>query len=170
MRARWTVTVMALAWAACGGPSPPPSQWGFAPTAAVTTPGVVIEALDGSFRLSAGQPVPTPFLAYDCPAAPTTTNYDLGARLGARPVRVHHPAAPVPIYGLLSFCPLHPEASALVRRLYDVRVPDLRVEQTEGGRISVVHEPHGEPKRYRDGPVRVPAWVLWLSRSPFQAR
>lgn len=151
---------------ACG-PLPHPSRWTHAPRTIVTTPGIVIDAEDGSFRLAPDDAAPTPFLAYDCPALPTTGNADLGLRLGGRRVRVHHPGGGEPLYGVLSICPLHPQASALVHRIYDVRVEAVRIEETTGGRVSVAFEPHGPPKVYQDGAHSVPAWVLWLSRTPF---
>lgn len=135
--------------------------------AELDAPGTWIEAEDGSFRIVAGDDVRTPFWAYDCPARPVTTNFALGERLGGYRVRVKHPDVAEPLYGILSFCHVHESARGPILRSYNIRVPADRVAQTTAGRVSVVYEPYGYVRPYADGTADVPAWILWLSRSPF---
>ena len=163
------VTLAVFGCSACVNGHPDPAAWTHADVVTISPPGTVIEATDGSFRLMSGDEIPTPFLTYDCPARPTTANAELGLRLGGRPVIITHPEVEGHLYGVLSICHVHPEASPLVQRLYDIRVDSSRVAQTSGGRVAVVYEPHGPPMYYQEEPeVRVPAWALWMSRRPFR--
>jgi hypothetical protein len=135
--------------------------------ATLETPGIVIEAVDKSFRIVAGRQFPTPFWAYDCPAEPTTRNYPLALRLGAQRVWVYHPGSARPLHGVLTFCPVSPASTGPVTQSYALQVPAARIEQTSGGRVSFVMEPSGSSQPYADGSFDLPAWVLWLSEQPF---
>jgi hypothetical protein len=146
--------------------APVPDAWKKVELAQLSTPDVVIEAKDGSFKLASGQ-VNTPFWAHDCPARATPENYDLGVKLGAQPVWVHYPGHDKPLHGLLSFCRIHPSIQGPVARLYDIRVPQEYIAATDAGRISVVFEPSGYSAAFQDGSSNVPAWVLWMSQMPF---
>ena len=154
--------LLASSVAACGA-----GTWRRPDSGVLSTEGVVIEAEDQSFRIVSGHQFRTPFWAYDCPGAATTGNAALGLRLGARRVRVWHPASPRPLYGVLAFCHIHPDVAGPVSRLYDIRIPDGYVTEAEGGRVSFVDEPTGHVRGYADGDQDIPAWILWLSDVPF---
>jgi hypothetical protein len=161
----WRLSPLLLLLSGCmaGG-----STWRPAEAAFLETPGTRIVAEDGSFSFEPGQEIRTPFMAFDCPARPTSRNADLGERLGGQRVRIHHPAFDEPLYGILSFCWVHSSVRGPTSRMYRLAVPAYYVEQTSSGRISVVHEPSGYKAVYEDGEHEIPAWALWLSRTPFQ--
>ncbi len=128
------------------------------PEAKIGTPGVAIWDKDSAFRMDAGRPFPTPFYAEGCLPHPTVRDYAAARRLGARPVVVQVPGLPQPIYGLLAFCRVPVDATGPAAREYLVVVPEDRVSLTADGAITLKYE----QTNYED----LPAWELWLSRSP----
>lgn len=158
------VAFLAALLAGCG---PSPSSYLRVERGELATDGVVIDDRDGRFRIVEGRSFDTPFWSYDCPALPTSENFDLGRRLGAQPVRVRHPAFDGELHGLLAFCMLHPDERGPVSREYQLVVPDEYVHETEGGRVSVVYEQTSVRRRFADGTYNLPAWILWLARRPF---
>jgi hypothetical protein len=152
---------------ACSG-RPPARAFVRPDHGAISTEGVSIAAEARTFRLVTGHPFHAPFWSFDCPSHPTTRNFDLGERLGGQRVRVRHPAHPgSSLYGILSLCMIHPNASGPVLRAYDIRIPDSYVGETDGGRVAVVWEPSGVSEQFSDGSWQLPAWILWLSQTPF---
>jgi hypothetical protein len=127
--------------------------------ALLATDATVIAAEDHSFQFTPGPLMNTPFAA-DCPDNPDTTNYAEAEAAGARRVRVTYPGLSEPLYGVLSFCGVHPEYHGSASRSYRLEVPQSYVDETAGARVSVVYE------RYEQGGTQYPAWVLWLSREP----
>ncbi len=139
------------------------------PRAIVSTEGVTITALDGSFTLQPGRASRTPFHSSDCVVHPVSENYAYGESMGARRVRVQYPGMAAPLYGMLAFCPVNEDAANAgpISRSHAIRIPPNYVQETADGRITVVYEPYGWNVRVRDRDHEVPAWVLWLSREPF---
>ena len=167
VRSVLALALASLALPGCGGGRPSPDAFRRVPRAELGTAGVVIEDVGGAFTITSDGSFETPFWSHDCPARATTDNYQLGYRLGARPVRVHHPSFPgVTIHGLLAFCMVHPNEHGPVSRSYALQVPDEYVYETEDGRVSVVYEPTSVGETYGDGWTEYPAWILWLSRRP----
>jgi hypothetical protein len=166
MRVALLLLAVLLSAASTRGTAPPPN-WISVDRGILSTGGVVIEADDGAFRLVPGGEFKTPFWAYDCPAQPTAQNYQLGLRLGARRVKIHHPAAGGrPLHGVLAFCRVSPATRGPVSRSYNLEIPDERVYETTGGRVSMQAESTGVTKPYSDGEANLPAWILWISEQP----
>lgn len=127
----------------------------------VATPGAVIEAEDGSFRLVAGERFTTPFNQGDeCLLKPAADNYEQAVHTGARPVRILLGDGRT-MYGLLSLCGAPAGATGPATRSYEIQVPESYIAATSGGRVSVVYEP------FTSGKMGAKAWILWLSESSF---
>jgi hypothetical protein len=143
--------------------------------------GVRIEAEDGSFVLKEGRFTP-PFQTFHAsdansiffaaftngsppPGVPLINSYDLALRQGAKKVRVFHPAANEPLYGVLALNKrMFKFATGASARSYLIRIPDSYVNEATGGGVSVVYEPvswKGQPKG------EIIGWALWMSDSPF---
>jgi hypothetical protein len=145
-----------------------PFDWKRVPKTEVSQNDLVIEAVDGSFTLDPGERTRTPFFVQNCPLRPDLENWRDALHYGARRVRVSHPAFEGQLYGIMVFCPIPEPVTGPASSSYFVRVPDSYVQETNGGRHSVVWEPVEYTWQTRDGAVSEwPGWVLWLSRSPF---
>lgn len=140
--------------------------WISVPEGFLATEGVTISSLDGGWKVAGNTRFVTPFFAEQCPTLPTTTNYADGERLGARRVWVSYPGLAQPLYGMLSLCKVFPEYKGAASRSYQIDVPKQYVDATDNGRISVVYEEYP----WDATGAKLPAWVLWLSRSPFPAQ
>ena len=132
----------------------------------VVTSNVTIIDEAGQFELRAGEVWRPPFdQGPDCVLNPDASLPDAGVVSGARRVRVHVPGRREALYGLLSLCGAPPDATGPATRNYQIESPQSYVDATNGGRVSVVFEPHqgqwayGEPK----------SWILWLAQAPFEA-
>ena len=68
------------------------------------------------------------------------------------------------------FCTVREDAGP-VSRSYEVTIPQDRVDETTGGRISLIFE-HGEPASMieRGADRHQVAWALWISRDPIPMR
>lgn len=146
-------------------PKAPP--YGPAPRVSVFTPGVVLTADDGAFTLDeSGGPAPLD-LGSGC-SRPGTEDVDFFVLAGAARVTVTlspelatSADGEATLYGLLAVCGVPPGSSGPATREYGIQVPANRVEQTSGGRVSVVYE------EFAGGASPDVAWVLFLSRRPF---
>lgn len=143
--------------------------------------GVRIEAEDGSFILKKGRFTP-PFqtvhsvympsitfasdLTGVAPSSPSLIGaYGLALRQGAKKVRIYHPAATEPLYGVLLLNQKMPGYSTgPAARSYLIRVPDSYVKEATDGRVSVVYEPVTHSVHPN---AKFIGWALWLSDSPF---
>jgi hypothetical protein len=112
-----------------------------------------------SSSIASGKEFPTPFSTVQCPF-PKLDQIALARAGGARNVRVHYPGVDQPLWGLLIFCQLPDDYQGPAARSYQLEIPESFVKDTDGGRISVVHETitYKSMQSY-------PAWILWLSRS-----
>lgn len=140
------------------------------PVVTVGTPGLVITAEGGAFELSPETTVPTAFATYhprrELCLQPRLTDYVYALADGATRVRVRHPAHAEPLYGVLLLCRVPAEAPHVIRESYLIKVPDSYVEATSEGRHALVFEPYDVTV---GGSALSPAaWILWLSRTPFQ--
>lgn len=143
--------------------------------------GVRIEAEDGSFILKEGRFTP-PFqtvhtsdtnsvsvASYANGVKPSGASlidsYGVALRHGAKKVRVYHPAATEPLYGVLALNKkMFKYAVGPSARSYLIRIPESYVHEATDGGVSVVYEPvswNGRPK------AKFIGWALWLSDSPF---
>jgi hypothetical protein len=143
--------------------------------------GIRIEAEDGSFILKEGRFTP-PFqmdhanipssLAWASyrtgvvPSSPSLIeSYDLALGHGAKKVRIYHPAATEPLYGVLALNKkMFNHATGPSARSYLIRIPDSYIQDATDGGISVVYEPVSY-KGYAK--VKLIGWALWMSDSPF---
>lgn len=162
---RAAVTLIVVVGCLGCGPRLRPENWVLPPTVVVSTPGVRIEAPDGSWALTPDEPTAAPFYSYDCPMKPTPDNLRLGQRIGGQPVIVHHPEHDRPLHGILALCRIHRTVRGPVTEAYNIQVPRSYVRATSDGRTSVVFEPSGKEVEYH-GKHDLPAWVLWLKREP----
>ena len=132
--------------------------------------GIQIRSDDGTVNLldTNLQQTQLDAISWDCPLTPNTTNYTDALAWGARRVRVTYPGVSEPLSGVLAFCPIPGGVTGPGAQLYYLRVPQRYVDETQGGRRSVVYEPVSFHWNSGVGaPVRDwPAWILWLSRSP----
>lgn len=175
-------TAVSLVLAACAPGyqrrpfTPPTIDFRSVSSGVVATPGVAIAAMDGSFTLTS-VPFATPFdQGGGCLVKPVAQDSMSGLATGARRVKVRLPAelaavvgGKQEIYGVLSLCGAPPGAKGAATRAYALQVPVERLEQLEGGRVSVAYEvflwdPYQlSAGRGGDGV----AWILWLSTRPF---
>lgn len=138
----------------------------------VTEYGLTIKAEDGSFTLSKGRFEPpftssiatnyTPDLAVVHSKSEVLYKYSEAMALGAKKVRVVHPASPEPLYGIILFNPKAGQAKGPEARSYALRIPSYYVTNALGGNMSVVFE--SSPLRSSD--YRAYTWILWLSDVP----
>lgn len=151
----------------------PPSVIDFraVPSGVVETPGVTIAAMDGSVVLGS-EPFAPPFdQGGGCVAQPMAEDSMSGVATGARRVKLALPnelaaaaGGKQEIYGLLSLCGAPPNARGAATRAYALQVPIARLQQLEGGRVSVAYEKF----LWDDGGDHAGvAWILWLSTLPF---
>lgn len=125
----------------------------------VGTPGVAIWAPDSTFLLESGRPFQAPFVSEGgCVRGARAGDYMRAKELGARPVVVKIPGAEQPLYGLLALCRVPSLATGPSSRSFNIRVPDAKLAETEGGLVSLVHE----YTNFEDYPL----WQLWLARTP----
>jgi hypothetical protein len=148
-------------------PPPPEPIFRPAPAISVQTPGVTIEADDGAFAIGSA-PVQSPFdMGASCLTNPATTNLELAEGQGARRVIIKLPPelaevadGQTQLHGVLAICGVPPGTAGAASRHYLVQVPENRIAQTAGGRVSLVYEPFVDDSGDRK------AWMLWLSRTP----
>jgi hypothetical protein len=151
-----------LALSIGGGCAP---SWISVPDGVIATEAVTIASIDGSWKISSNTRFHPPFYSNDCPDTPTTDNYAEGEGWGASRVMVWYPGFTEPLFGLLSLCKVSPYYKGAASRSYQIDVPKQYIDATDGGRISVVYE------QYPWAAGRnLPAWILWLSRTPFSGR
>lgn len=137
------------------------------PAGALATPGVTIEARDGSFVIQEGEPFATPFWvgAEQLACGPygrdlNGSDYRDALDSGARRVLVHHPGRARPLHGVLMFCTVWDGNAPELTRWYRVHIPDRATEGLEDGvglvfaRATYVNS---------DGYPGQVAWALWLS-------
>lgn len=168
-KSRWGFAALLLLTSACATTRrvdnlPPSVTMNYSRVARgeVRSPGVIIQALDGSFEMRAGEMWSPPFdQGADCVLQPSA-DPGPGLRSGAKQVSVQVPGREQPLYGLLSLCGAPPGATGPATRVYQIEVPQAYVDATEGGRVSVVFEPHQAAYDYGT-PM---AWILWLSQYP----
>jgi hypothetical protein len=139
------------------------APWISVPEGVLVTEGVTVSSPDGSWKVHGNSRFRPPFYSNFCTSKPTTTNYIEGERLGGRRVRISYPGLSEPLYGLLSLCKVSPDYKGAASRSYQIDVPKQYVDATDSGRISVVYE---EYPLNAEG-EKMPAWILWLSRTPF---
>jgi hypothetical protein len=143
------------------------AAWKTVPAGVVVDPGLVIEAEDGSFKPTGGQAFKPPFVSADCPLRAVATNYAEGEKLGARRVRVRVPGVDPPLHGLLSLCRVHASVQGDAARYYLIRLDPSFIEIAVSGLRTVLYHKSGYQARTPSGSQNVPAWILWLSPSPF---
>lgn len=142
------------------------------PEGDVLTSGVTIRAVDGSFQYTEGSPFPTPWTAEDCPAIPTTRNYDLAP--GAKAVVIRHPLARWRVHGLLAFCPVPAGSAEPSARSHGIQIDPARIEAATDGLVSVAWDTVGHTWNYVDDDGEIariehwPSWILWLSDRPIR--
>ena len=159
--------LLALCLAACS--SQKPFKWTAVERGEVMTPGVVIQAADGSFTLRAGQPFVPPMPATNCPTSPAPRNWDT-VKANATKVIVHHPAASAPVHGLLVFCSVPPNNEPQ-GQLHTLKISEDRLPQT-ATMESVVWDDVAYDWEYRDDAGDMsqvsswPTWILWMSQQP----
>jgi hypothetical protein len=138
-----------------------------APQVAVAQPGLVIAGGDGSFQVSSTQPAPTPFVSGVCNLNPREVGVESWQRAlqeGARQVIIRYPDVEQPLFGVLKLCSLRENAQGPWQREYLLDVASSYVDATTQARVSVIYE------LYPPSPRSVGyAWILWISRLPFQA-
>lgn len=139
------------------------------PVGKITTDGLVIKAENGSFVLEKG--------TFDPPFQLDTYNAKLGQwnkdnikdnvlgalEMGAEKVKVKVPGYDEEFYGVLALSKVDAmRAEGPASRSYLLSVPDTYAANAQGGRTSVVYEPHS-----LGGGQSWFSWVLWLSDVPF---
>jgi hypothetical protein len=138
-----------------------------APQVTVAQAGVILSGGDGSFQASSAQPAPTPFTSGLCPLKPGEVGVEAWQRAlqeGARQVIIRYPDVEQPLFGVLKLCSLRENAQGPWQREYLLDIANSYVEATTQARVSVVYEV------YPPSPRSVGyAWILWISRMPFQA-
>ena len=147
--------------------------------AAILTEDVVIEDEQGMFSLSnEGDPVGPPFrnkwLEFDLDDGQILERYADAIRAGARRVRVTVPGAKKPLYGVLALSPVAmTKDNKAEQRAYRIAIPADRVEQAQGGRVSVVYQPYTWKRGFwilwgqKFYECTRASWFLWLSDVPF---
>jgi hypothetical protein len=86
-------------------------------------------------------------------------------RSGAKKVRIYHPAAAEPLYGVLALNQkVYRYATGPSARSYLIRIPDSYVKEAARGGTSVVYEPVSSND---DSKAKFIGWALWMSDSPF---
>lgn len=133
----------------------------------ITTEGVQIRAVDGSFNLSDNGTWTPPF---QCDGKlddvvdvgnNVTRSYEHALKLGAQKVRVKTPFLDQELYGVLALNGAAEECKSPVTRSYQIAVPEEYVQQALNGQVSVLFE------YYNCHKVNIKSWILWLSDVPF---
>ena len=145
------------------------------PIVHVATPGVRIEARDGSFTLTTGQ-ARTPY-EMDIWSVDQTPYVDaniingFGAAktAGAKDVAVYIEGRAQPLYGVLVLSKVYNAASGPGTRSYQIAIPQDKLDAAYAGVTAVVFEDvlwkqvwssgYSQDNRWR-------TWILWLSATP----
>lgn len=178
-----SVLFLTLSLAACISCALPPPTSGIpgqtfaARRCILVTDGVVIEAVDESFRFESG-------IVYDTPFASHTRNINFHLpdvtiapyygealeQMGAKPVIIHYPGRDKPIYGVLLISYLFPDAQGLVVSSYRIEIPVEAVKRLQGANVVAVFENYdvANPSRYmyQNKTLKPKNWILWLSEIP----
>jgi hypothetical protein len=140
--------------------------------------GIRIEAEDGSFVIEEGKFTP-PFQTYHSSYRLTYAIFDNGTRpsrpqiiedfngaliIGAKRVKVYHPSVKQPLYGILLLNKKRVKTRGAAAQSYLIRIPESRVNDAKGGRVSVVYETVSVTDNTT---AKLIGWALWLSDVPF---
>lgn len=146
----------------------------YAPTrGTIDDDGVRITAVDGSFTFQSGEVFQPPSYVEqsggsfrgNCWQESTSHPEDWRGYLdsGAQLVKVEHPAYRGTLYGVLAFCSFLANKEVPAARSYLIRIDPRYVKATANGTVSVVYEQY----EFTSGTWGL-AWILFLSRDPFQ--
>lgn len=133
----------------------------------ITTPGVVITADDGSFKLVNGETWTPPFYTIADPSDmehinnKTTSKYNFALEMHAKKVKVKTPYLDKELYGVLMFNRAIKGCESPATRSYQISIPEQYVIQAQNGQVSVLYE------YYDCGKLNAKSWILWLSDVPF---
>lgn len=150
-------------------------------TLALGTKGLVIEAVDGSFKWEYGKeydvPENYPFFNWYTTGKPLnlgTTDFKTVNDNNAVKVKIKTPYKEEMMYGYLQISKIINECKDKTpeTRSYYIQVPEHYVTAAEGGKISVMYESYECISGYYSNGVKpttkhgYSTWVLWLSDRP----
>ena len=145
------------------------------PIVHVATPGVRIEARDGSFTLTTGQ-ARTPFAIdiWSGDGMPYTdaniiNGFGAAKAAGAKDVAVYIEGRAQPLYGVLVLSKVFNAASGPGTRSYQIAIPQDKIDAAYAGVTAVVFEDVLWKQVWSSGYAvdsQWRTWILWLSATP----
>ncbi len=145
------------------------------PIVHVATPGIRIEARDGSFKLATGQ-ARTPFEMdiWSVDATPyvdanIVNGFGAAKTAGAKDVAVYVEGRVQPLYGVLVLSKVFNAAGGPGTRSYQIAIPQDKLDAAYAGVTAVVFEDVLWKQIWDTGYTvdnRWRTWILWLSATP----
>lgn len=83
---------------------------------------------------------------------------------GAKKVRLYHPVAQNPLYGVLLFNQKPVTAIGRAADFYSIQIPGDKIKNLKDGNVQVLYESVDRT----DYTINMYAWVLWVSDQPFE--
>lgn len=83
---------------------------------------------------------------------------------GAKKVRLFHPVAPAPLYGVLLLNQKPITAVGRAADFYSIQIPEDKIKNVKDGNVQVLYESVDRT----DYAINTYAWVLWVSDKPFE--
>lgn len=146
------------------------------PVVHLVTPGVRIEARDGSFKLVSGQQAYTPFEMdiWSQNSQPFSDNtilngFSAAKPLGAKDVAVYIEGRSAPLYGVLILSKVYNAATGPGTRSYRIDIPQDKIDAAYSGVTAVVYEDVAFQQLWSTGGQQTHqfrSWILWLSSTP----
>lgn len=146
-------------------------------TGVLTTPGITIKAIDGSFTIKSNEVFKTPFVIKEWPGRTHCSDGSSYSRYtliesyvwdlehGAKKVKINFDDGQSSLFGVIQFCDrLNDYVKHYTRsNQHTLQIPTKYINQARSGRISVVYQRIG----HWSGVGDTVGWKLWLSNKPF---